>query len=56
MLLVQEARVIKDQLDDFLEHSGDYKLDDVEAQLTKLHTDFVRFKDSFCKSAPRWQP
>jgi V-type H+-transporting ATPase subunit a len=43
---IPAAYVIKDNLDDFLQHSDDYKLDDVEANLKRLYGDFVQFKEN----------
>merc|ERR1719316_749906 len=43
---IPEAKIVKDNLEDFLAHSNDYKLDDVEAQLKRIHTDFVQFKEN----------
>jgi len=43
---IPEAHIVKDNLDDFLEHASDYKLDEVEAQLKRIHLDFVQFKEN----------
>merc|ERR1719287_312954 len=43
---IPAAHVEKDNLDDFLAHSDDYKLDDVEANLKRLYGDFVQFKEN----------
>jgi V-type H+-transporting ATPase subunit a len=43
---IPSAHVVKDNLDDFLAHSNDYKLDDVESRLKRIHEDFVRFKEN----------
>merc|ERR1719162_470015 len=40
------ARVVKDKLDDFLAHSNDYKLDDIEFRLKRVYGDFVEFKEN----------
>jgi V-type H+-transporting ATPase subunit a len=43
---VPGAHVVKDNLEDFLAHASDYKLDDVEAALKRIHVDFVKFQDN----------
>lgn len=41
-----EAEVVTDNIDDFLQHSDKYKLDDVEAQLKRYYKDFLNNKDN----------
>jgi V-type H+-transporting ATPase subunit a len=43
---IPSVHVLKDYLDDFLAHTNDYKLDDVESQLKRIHDDFVQFKEN----------
>jgi len=43
---IPEAEIEKENLDDFLVHANEYKLDDVESQLKRFHTDFVQFKEN----------
>merc|ERR1719316_2239748 len=43
---IPEAQIVKDNLEDFLAHSNNYKLDDVEARLKRIHADFVQFKEN----------
>jgi len=38
--------VVKDNLDGFLQHSNEYKLDEVESRLKKIYGDFMKFKDN----------
>jgi len=40
------AHVEKDNLEDFLAHSNDYKLDDVEVSLKRIYAEFVEFKEN----------
>ena len=40
------ASPVKHNVDAFLDHSDDYKLDDVEANLHKIHKEFIQFKES----------
>ena len=42
---VPGASPVKHNVDAFLDHSDDYKLDDVEAQLHKIHKEFIQFKE-----------
>lgn len=42
---VPDAEVTTGKLDDFLLHSGDYRLDDVEGHLKKFYKDFVQMKE-----------
>ncbi len=44
---VPGASPVKHNVDAFLDHSDDYKLDDVEAQLHKIHKEFIQFKECF---------
>lgn len=39
------ASPVKHNVDAFLDHSDDYKLDDVEANLHKIHKEFIQFKE-----------
>lgn len=43
---VPGASPVKHNVDAFLDHSDDYKLDDVEAQLHKIHKEFIQFKEN----------
>jgi len=43
---IPEAHVTKDQLEDFLAHSNDYKLDEVEVSLKRMYGEFVQFKEN----------
>jgi len=43
---IPEAHVEKDSLEDFLEHANEYKFDEVEARLKRIHVDFVQFKEN----------
>jgi len=40
------AHVVKDNLEGFLAHSNDYKLDDVETRLKRIHADFVQLREN----------
>lgn len=46
---IPEVEIQKDNVDEFLLHSDTYKLDDVETQLKRHYTDFVKFKDNSMK-------
>lgn len=39
------AAPVKHNVEAFLEHCEDYKLDDVESRLHKMHKEFIQFKD-----------
>merc|ERR1719487_389574 len=44
-----ETHIVKDNfsnLDDFLAHANDYKLDDVESRLKRFYADFAQFKEN----------
>jgi len=43
---IPEARVEKDNLEDFLAHSNDYKLDDIEVALKRIYGEFTQFKEN----------
>lgn len=43
---IPEAHVEKDNLEDFLAHSNDYKLEDIEVSLKRSYNDFVQFKEN----------
>jgi V-type H+-transporting ATPase subunit a len=43
---IPEAHVKKDNLEDFLAHSNDYKLDDIEVSLKRIYGEFVQFKEN----------
>lgn len=39
------ASPVRHNVDAFLDHSDDYKLDDVEAKLHNIHKEFIQFKE-----------
>eukprot|EP00444_Apocalathium_aciculiferum_P003379 CAMPEP_0183402208 /NCGR_PEP_ID=MMETSP0370-20130417/13749_1 /TAXON_ID=268820 /ORGANISM="Peridinium aciculiferum, Strain PAER-2" /LENGTH=839 /DNA_ID=CAMNT_0025583755 /DNA_START=1 /DNA_END=2520 /DNA_ORIENTATION=- len=43
---VPDAEVIKNNMDSFLDHSDDHKLDDVEARLKQMYKEFIQFKEN----------
>lgn len=43
---IPEAEVITDNMEDFLEHAENYKMDEVEAMLKQTHHDFTEFKEN----------
>jgi V-type H+-transporting ATPase subunit a len=43
------AEIQKDNIEDFLSHSDEYKLDDVESCVSRFYSDFVQFKENSTK-------
>jgi len=43
---VPGATVIRSSVDEFLDHSEEYKLDEVESQLKQIYKDFTQFKEN----------
>jgi V-type H+-transporting ATPase subunit a len=43
---IPNVEIVKDNVEDFLVHAEDYKLEDVEARLKRYYADFVQFKEN----------
>eukprot|EP00418_Pyrodinium_bahamense_P090121 CAMPEP_0179025010 /NCGR_PEP_ID=MMETSP0796-20121207/7754_1 /TAXON_ID=73915 /ORGANISM="Pyrodinium bahamense, Strain pbaha01" /LENGTH=847 /DNA_ID=CAMNT_0020720997 /DNA_START=44 /DNA_END=2587 /DNA_ORIENTATION=+ len=50
---VPGTEVIKNNVDSFLEHADDYKLDEVEARLKQIYQGFILFKENNAKLTGR---